>query len=70
MFIDLAHEFLRFLSFVGDFLDFEIKEGPLGIFDYFLKCYPVFKISRCFIIPQRLITFLSPPALGMSCDID
>ena len=70
MFIDLVHEFLRFLSFVGDFLDFEIKEGPLGIFDYFLKCLPVFKASRYPIIPQGLIVFLSPPVLGMSCDID
>ena len=70
MFIDPAHEFPRSLSFVGDFLDFEIKEGLLGIFDHFLKCLPVFKASRCPIISQESITFLSPPALGMSCDID
>jgi len=56
--------------FVGDFLDFEIEEGPLGIFDHFLKYLPVFKASRCPIIPQESIAFLSLPSLGMSCDID
>ena len=41
---DLAHEFPEFLSFVGDFLDFEIEEGSLGRFDCFLKDLPVFKV--------------------------
>jgi len=45
MLVDPAHEFPRFLFFVGDFLDFKIEKGPLGSFDCFLKNLPVFKIS-------------------------
>jgi len=51
-------------------LDFEIEEGPLGVFDYFLECFPIFKVSQYLITPQGLIAFLSLPTLGMSCDID
>jgi len=70
VFIDPVYKFPRSSSFVGDFLDFEIEEGLLGIFDHFLECFLVFKASRYPIAPQRLIAFLGPPALGMSCDID
>jgi len=70
VFIDPVYEFPRSLSFVGDFLDFEIKEGLLSIFDHFLKCLLVFKASRYHIILQGSIAFLGPPALGMFCDVD
>jgi len=43
--VDPTHEFPRFLFFVGDFLDFKIKEGSLGGFDSFLKDLPIFKHS-------------------------
>jgi len=43
--VNPAYEFPRSLFFVGDFLDFEIKEGLLGGFDSFLKGLPIFKHS-------------------------
>ena len=51
VFVNPVHEFPRSLFFVGDFLDFKIKEGSLGGFDCFLEDLPVFESSCRPIIP-------------------
>ena len=41
MFIDLIHEFLWSLFFIGNFLDLEVKEGLLSVLDCFLELLPI-----------------------------
>ena len=53
LFVDLVHEFARSPSFIGDFLNFSIKEESFGILDYFLNCFQLSMLlvnlyfSRC-----------------------
>jgi len=44
MLVDLFHEFPRSFVFVGNFLNFLVKEGIFGILDYPLELLPVFNV--------------------------
>jgi len=43
--VDPAHKLPRFSTFVGYFLNFEVKKGPFGGFDHFLEGFPVTTLS-------------------------
>jgi len=42
VFVNPIHELPRFSFLVGNFLDFEVKEGSFGEFDCFLESFPIF----------------------------
>jgi len=44
MLVDPFHEFPRSFVFVGNFLNFLVKEGIFGILDYPLELLPVFNV--------------------------
>ena len=68
--VDPIHEFPRSLFFVSNFLNFDIKKWLLCKFDFAPENFPIFQTSCYSIIVQSKTTFLVPPTLGMSCDID
>jgi len=42
--VDPFHEFPRFFVFIGNFLNFLVKEGMFGILDHPLEQLPVFNV--------------------------
>jgi len=68
--VNPTHEFPRSLLFVGDFLNFLIKETSFFIFDHFSKGLPVFNILQRSITCQILVAIVVPPTFRMLCNVD
>ena len=68
--INPAHEFPRATLFIGYFLDFEIEEGPLCIFDSLLESFPVFNTFQRPIFFQISVIIFIPLVLWVLCDIN
>jgi len=53
------------MTFVGNFLNFHVKERFLYCLDYLLEILPIFEASCCSIVVERTTACIRPPLLGM-----
>ena len=70
LFINLIYELSRTPSFVGDFLNFLVKEGLFSTLDYLLELLPVLDVLSQPIFLEVLSTIFVLPTLGVLGDID
>jgi len=68
--VNPTHEFPGSSLFVGDFLNFLIKESPFCIFNCFSKGLSVFNILQRSISCQILVAIVVPPTFRMLCNVD
>ena len=70
LFINLIYELSRTPSFVGDFLNFLVKERLFSTLDYLLELLPVLDVLSQPIFLEVLSTIFVLPTLGVLGDID
>ena len=70
LFVDQVYKFLWTVSFVGNFLDFLIKEWTFSSLNHFLKLFPIFQLFWRPISFKVSITASIPPTLGMFGNVD
>jgi len=69
-FLDLIYELPRATVFVGNFIDFFVKEAMFCLLDYSFESFPVLQLFGLFIYIEIPITVIIPPSYGVLCDID
>jgi len=70
LFINLIHELSRTSSFVGDFLNFLVKEGLFSTLNCLLELLPVLDMLSQLIFLEVLSTIFVLPTLGVLGNID
>ena len=66
-FVNPFHEFLRAISFVGNFL---VKESMFSTLDCLLKLFPILNIFSLPVLLKVSVIICIPPTLGMLGNVD